>query len=127
DHVIDGKDIGPLFRCEAGAKSPQEAYYYFWGKDLHAVRSGNWKLYLPRTYITLDGKMGRDDGQPTQMKTVKAGIELFNLDEDESERTELADRHPEIVRRLRDLGDRFSLDLNADVARSTAKQKDSKK
>src|SRR4051812_4782499 len=55
---LDGKDIGPLLRGEPGAKSPQEAYYFYWGEHLQAVRSGNWKLYFPRSYISLSGKEG---------------------------------------------------------------------
>ena len=43
DRVIDGKDIRPLLRGEAGAKSPHEAFYYYHRDRLEAVRSGPWK------------------------------------------------------------------------------------
>ena len=52
DRIIDGKDIWPLLAGEAGAKSPHEALYFYWGRELHAVRSGKWKLHLPHPYRT---------------------------------------------------------------------------
>src|SRR3954453_20601237 len=43
DRIIDGKDIWPLLAGEAGAKSPHESLYFYWGTELHAVRAGKWK------------------------------------------------------------------------------------
>ena len=40
----DGVNLLPVLRGEAGAKSPREHYFYFMRNDLHAVRSGKWKL-----------------------------------------------------------------------------------
>ncbi|MCK4628408.1 MAG: sulfatase, partial [Sedimentisphaerales bacterium] len=39
-HKIDGKDIWPLMAGQGGAKCPHEALYFYYGTDLHAVRSG---------------------------------------------------------------------------------------
>ncbi|HEV3384870.1 MAG TPA: sulfatase, partial [Gemmata sp.] len=56
-HTIDGKDIGPLLRGEAGAKCPHEAFYFYYNTgDLQAVRSGKWKLMLPHKYRTMEGQ-----------------------------------------------------------------------
>jgi arylsulfatase A-like enzyme/type 1 glutamine amidotransferase len=108
---LDGKDIGPLLRGEAGAKSPHEAYYFYWGNHLQAVRSGPWKLYFPRSYISLAGNPGGKEGQPAKMTTIKSGVELFDLKADESETTNVAERNPEVVRRLETLADRMRADL----------------
>jgi arylsulfatase len=40
---IDGKEFTALLTGKPEAKSPQEAYYFYAGDELHAVRSGKWK------------------------------------------------------------------------------------
>lgn len=44
DRIIDGHNILPLLKNEPGATSPYKAFYYYHGTELHAVRSGDWKL-----------------------------------------------------------------------------------
>ena len=34
EHPIDGKDIWPLVSAQPGAKSPHEAYFFYWGREL---------------------------------------------------------------------------------------------
>ena len=60
--TIDGKDIWPLLPGKPGAKSPHEAYYFYWGRELQAVRSGKWKLHFPHEYRTL--KAAGSGGKP---------------------------------------------------------------
>jgi len=108
---LDGKDIRPLLFNEANAKSPHDAYYFYWNNELHAVRSGPWKLYFPRTYRSMIGNEPGKEGQPGLYKNVKAGQELFNLVSDLSETTDVAARNPEVVRRLEMLSDRMRADL----------------
>jgi arylsulfatase A len=61
DRIIDGKDIWPLMSGRPGAKTPHEAYYYFWDRGLEAVRSGKWKLHLVHEYrhLAVPGRAGR--------------------------------------------------------------------
>jgi arylsulfatase A len=120
-HKLDGKDITPLLKVEAGAKSPHEAYFFYWGNELHAVRSGDWKLYFPRTYRSMEGQTPGKDGQPGLYKNVKAGLELFNLAEDLSERKDVARDNPEVVRRLEALADGMRAELG-DALRKKTKQ-----
>jgi arylsulfatase A-like enzyme len=108
---LDGKDITPLLYGEPGAKSPHEAYFFYWNNELHAVRSGAWKLYFPHTYRSLIGSQPGNDGKPGLYKEVKVGLELYNLDTDLSERTDVANQHPDVVRRLQMLADRMRADL----------------
>lgn len=108
---LDGKDITPLLMSEAGAKSPHEAYFFYWNNELHGVRSGPWKLYFPRTYRTLEGSKAGNDGQPGPYKNVNAPLELFHLDKDLSEKTNVAEQHPDVVRRLEAVADRMRADL----------------
>jgi arylsulfatase A-like enzyme len=120
DHVIDGKDIRPLLFGKRGAKTPHEAFFYYRGWRLEAVRSGKWKLHVPHEYGTLTDKFGSDGipadyGNNRILATERIGLSLFDLDNDISETTNVADDHPEIVKRLleymqevrEDLGDRI--------------------
>ncbi|MCI0639359.1 MAG: sulfatase [Gemmataceae bacterium] len=108
---IDGKDISPLLRVEVGAKSPHEAYFFYWNKHLQAVRSGHWKLYFPHTYRTMAGSATGADGKPGLYKVATCGMELYNLSADLSETRDVAAQHPEVVRRLQDLADAMRRDL----------------
>lgn len=114
---LDGKDITPLLMNEAGAKSPHEAYYFYWNNELHGVRSGPWKLYFPHTYRTLQGSMPGKDGKPGPYKENKVGLELYNLDADLSEKNDVAARNPDVVRRLQALADRMRDDLGDSLTR----------
>ncbi len=113
-HTIDGRDIWPLLVGEEKARSPHEALPFFWGRQLHAVRAGEWKLYLPRTYPSMAGRQGKSDGLPVAATSVKAGIELFNLKEDLSETRDLADAQPEVVRRLQAIAERYQAEFAGD-------------
>jgi arylsulfatase A len=108
---LDGKDISPLLFAEAGAKSPHDAYFFYWNKELHGVRSGPWKLYFPHTYQTLEGSQAGNDGKPGPYKQAKVGLELYNLDDALGERTDIAVRNPAVVQRLQALADRMRDDL----------------
>lgn len=111
EHKIDGKDIWPLLASETGAKSPQEAYYFYWGNHLQGIRSGQWKLYFPHAYRTLAGSEGGKDGKPAPYKEGKTDLALYDLESDLSETTNVAERNPEVVRRLQGLADRMRADL----------------
>ena len=63
-HKIDGKDIWPLIAGVEGAKSPHEAYYFYYGGQLQAVRMGQWKLHFPHRYRTMNGRQGGTGGIP---------------------------------------------------------------
>ena len=110
DHKIDGKSILPLLRGDKDAKSPHEAYFYYYGRGLKAVRSGDWKLVFPHSYRSLAGKGGRD-GMPARYKQVKCGLELYNLREDIRESKDVADKHPEVVKRLQEHANRMRKEL----------------
>ena len=109
-HRIDGKDILPLFTDDE-AKSPQEAYYLYYGNQLQAVRQGKWKLHFPHGYRTMAGKPGGTGGIPTRYSQAKIGLSLFDLEKDVGESKDLSKEHPDVVKRLSALGDSFNKDL----------------
>jgi len=111
DHKIDGQDIWPLVVGEPGATSPHEAYYFYYGQQLQAVRSGKWKLHFPHGYRTLNGRPGGTGGLPTNYEQTEIGLALFELEKDMGETTDVADKHPNVVARLSELAEVMRADL----------------
>ncbi|MBL8814848.1 MAG: sulfatase [Planctomyces sp.] len=105
EHSIDGRNIWPLLSGQPDAKSPQDAYYFYWGKQLQAIRSGRWKLHFPHDYRTLNGAPGGKAGIPARYVTEKIPMSLFDLVSDPAESVNVADQHPEIVARLSELAE----------------------
>lgn len=132
DQRIDGKDIWPVLSGEANAKSPHESFLYFAGNELHAIRSGDWKLHFPHPYLEVAGEPGRD-GKPSNFDKLKPdsltksglegiatrhgyrveqiGLTLYNLRDDLGEKQNVADQHPDVVRRLQTLAEKARADL----------------
>ena len=109
---IDGLDIWPLFRGDADAENPHEAYFFYYGRnELQAVRQGDWKLFFPHTSRTMKGQEPGKDGLPGKYKKLPVGLELYNLREDIGESKNLAEENPEIVERLTKLAEKARADL----------------
>ena len=105
---IDGKNIWPLVTNDPDAASPHEAYYfYFKNNELEGMRSGKWKLYFPHTYRSFEGKEGRDDGLPVNYTQRKIGLELYDLENDISEKNNIAEQHPAVVDSLQRMAAAF--------------------
>ena len=115
DRVIDGQDLWPLLSGEKDAKTPHEAFFFFRGPDIVAVRQGPWKLHRPHGYRSLDGGEGGKDGLPVKYAQRETPLALYNLDTDISERRNVADAHPEIVARLQALMDGFDATMEEEA------------
>ena len=111
DRVIDGKDIWPLTSGQPGAQSPHDAFYFYRGNQLQAVRSGNWKLHLPHDYRSLDTPGA--GGRPGPYVKKQIGKALFDLENDIGEQRDLSLEHPEVVQRLEAMARQFDKDLKA--------------
>lgn len=98
---LDGRSIWPLLQARPNAKSPHESYYFYWGRELHAVRSGQWKLHFPHPYRSLVREGGRD-GKPGPYVEKQTELALFDLVSDIGEQTNVADAHPDVVAKLKD-------------------------
>lgn len=104
--TIDGGDLRPLMFGESGARSPREAFYYYCYTNLQAVRSGRWKLVLPRPeHPAWTGWSGRFVGQAVTEP------ELFDLEADVGETHNVAAAHPDVVDRLMALVEQARDDL----------------
>jgi arylsulfatase A-like enzyme len=106
DRIIDGKDIWPLMAGKEGANSPHGAFYYYQVDQLQAVRSGKWKLHLPLK------QKRKNWGKPTP----DVPLQLYDLQADIGEKNNVADQHPDVVKRLLALAEKARQDLG-DVGR----------
>jgi arylsulfatase A-like enzyme len=102
--VLDGKDIWPLVTARPGAASPHDALYFFWNRELQAVRSGRWKLHLPHSYPSMAERKGAD-GLPGDYRTEQIELSLYDLEADPAESRNVAAEHPDVVERLTKLAD----------------------
>ena len=118
-HRIDGKDIWPLISGEEQARSPHEAYYFYYGHQLQAVRSGKWKLHFPHRYRTMAGRPGGTGGMPVKYTQAMIGKELFNLESDIGETTDVADQYPAVVTRLSEFAATIRLELGDEMSKGT--------
>lgn len=118
DRVVDGNDISDLVHGNAGAKSPTEAFYYYAHTQLMAVRSGKWKLHLPRKVNVMQrwNVFHRESDIIDFTEPL-----LYDLEQDPGERIDLSEKHPETVRELirlaewarQDIGDYDRIGQNA--------------
>ena len=115
---IDGKNIWPLLTSETN-KSPHEAlFFYYKQNELHAVRSGDWKLYFPRSYRSLNGRPGGKDGIPVKYdQNIVSENELYNLKIDPKELNNVLNNYPEIVNKLEKMGENARYDLGDNLTK----------
>ncbi|HVY71200.1 MAG TPA: sulfatase [Verrucomicrobiae bacterium] len=119
DRRIDGVDIWPLLSGQPGAKAPRDTYFYYWGRELQAVRSGAWKLHFAHSYITPE-PAGRD-GKPGKMATKNTSLELYNLSADISEKNNVATQFPDVVKRLQELAEKCRDDMGDSLTKRDGK------
>ena len=98
DRPIDGKSLLPLLTGET-EESPHEALYFYWGRELQAVRSGDFKLHFPHEYRSLLSKGGRD-GSPAPYVQQRTEGALYNLAKNPSETRDVSADRPEVVASL---------------------------
>ncbi len=84
DRTYDGYDLFPVL--SGTGDSPREVVYYYRGTQIYAIRKGEFKAH----FIT-QGEYGGPK------KTVHDPPLLYNLYVDPSEKTNIAEKHPEIL------------------------------
>ena len=101
---IDGVSLMTILNGEPNA-NPRDELFYYYGENLIAVRKGNWKLVFPhehRSYINVEpGK----NLHPGPYGKGIAGLELYDLEYDIGETTDLAAQFPEVVKDLEKLSE----------------------
>jgi arylsulfatase A-like enzyme len=93
----DGESLLPLFVGGSLKRSTEPPFYYYNCENLQAIRQGSWKLHLPR----------RKEQLPFWDKNkVFANLQtpiLYNLNDDESESTNVAEENPSVVQEMMQL------------------------
>ena len=107
DRIVDGKDLTPLL-FEKNAKTPHKEVYFYENFNLVSVREGKWKLILP-------GGAKKKKG-PTK-------TELYDLDADLGEKSDLAAAQPEVVQRMMAIVERARDDLGDDLTKRPGKNR----
>ena len=115
DRIIDGRDIGALLRNPTRAKSPHEAFYYYFLNELQGIRTGRWKYRFPGR--TIDEypyrwrrllRQGFIENNPTPAA-------LYDLEKDPGEVTNVIEQHPNTAERLRMMAVQFDRELKANI------------
>lgn len=107
DRIIDGRSMLAQWRGDEDAPAPHEALFFWYHKDeLQAMRMGRWKLHFPHSYRSLEGRPGGNNGRPVKYTYgLKTGLELYDLEVDPGETTDVAGEHPEVVARMSEAAD----------------------
>ncbi|MBK8093464.1 MAG: sulfatase [Verrucomicrobiaceae bacterium] len=132
DRVLDGRDLLSIWTGEA--KAPHEFIFGHQGPKLHTIRDARWKLHvLPAREMLLkprpDGRwldprapdgvtilapyeQYNLDSHPGVTTGVKpAAMQLFDLQNDPTEQSDLANQHPDEVKRLKVAYDAMNKDV----------------
>ena len=95
DRIIDGGDISPVLFENRAAREARMFYYF--GDELWAVRKGPWKIHVKTTSpasVSTWGDWPIEEHDPPL---------LFHVEHDPSERHNIDDKHPDVVRELLEL------------------------
>ena len=98
ERKLDGYDLSGVLQERSA--SPRNEFYYWAFGELHAVRSGAWKLHIQQREPV-------NYGQIAEM----GGPELYHLEADISEKYDRAVEQPEIVADLQNLMDQHLEDV----------------
>lgn len=91
DREYDGYDLSPvLFE---GKKSPRDEMIYYHGTRIFAARMGAYKLHFYQNNPL---------GYPEKMEKLEVK-KLYNLQHDPSEKYDLAEKHPEIIKEIEEM------------------------
>ena len=103
---IDGASLVPLLTGITTKSSHENFFFYYRTNELHAIRHKNWKLYVPHTYRSLNGRVGTNDGFPIpyEINTIENPA-LFNLETDPREEMDIANENHEIVKKITKIAD----------------------
>jgi len=101
DRIIDGINQSDFITGKA-VKSARDTFYYYVKDNLHAVRRGKWKLALPGRKKFFN--YAKDEKPVTSP-------ELYDLENDISEKFNIAEKYPGIVDELLQLARRVQKDF----------------
>ena len=97
---IDGQNIISQLTGDT-KKMAHDAYYFYMNKNqLEAVMTERWKLVLPHSFNSLNGKAGGQDGALADYEKISTELALYDLINDEKELNNVAATNREVVKTL---------------------------
>ena len=108
NNKIDGVSLLPLIEGIPGA-NPRDELYYYYGENLIAIRKNNHKLVFPHVYRSYDNVEPGENLHPGAYSQGRSGLELYDLDTDIEESTDISKQFPAIVNELQELGEKARL------------------
>lgn len=97
---IDGRDVSALLRGGTLNGAEEHPFFYYRRQKLEAIRVGRYKLHVPHYYDIVETGEQR-----------KIELSLFDLEADIGETTNIADKHPDVVKKLLALCEQARWDL----------------
>ena len=94
DEAEDSLSFYPLLKGEPSSRTPRDTIIHFAARGTFAIRSGKWKLILPPEHA------------PSGDEPSAAG-ELYNLESDLGEQSNLWQNNPALVEKLRKMLEKF--------------------
>lgn len=91
DRIYDGYDLSGVL--QNGKSSPRKKMIYYHGTKVFAARKGDFKLYFYEN---------NPQGYPEKLEKLDSH-ELYNLQHDPSERFDIADQHPDIIKEIEEM------------------------
>jgi arylsulfatase A-like enzyme len=117
---IDGVSLLPILEGDRSA-NPRRQFFYYYGRQLRAVRRDQWKLMLPHTSDSYAGQEPGQNGFPGKIGQLKVELALYDLGADPGETRDIAATHPEIVAELQALAETARDDLGDALTGRTGK------
>lgn len=101
---LDGSDISPLLKPDAGRAFTRHQPL-FWhlqkSRPIVAMRDGPWSLTADPDFELSTDNMFREEWIPAIKSGAYKNWQLFNLEKDPSQTTDLATEHPEVLERMK--------------------------
>ena len=111
---LDGRSLLPMIRDPVMREAePRALFNYFLG-ELESLRYGKWKLHLPREVRTVTRR--GSGGFRGDYGTEQIDWELYDLEADPGETTNLMTRHPQLLQELKTMALDFRQELEANRA-----------
>jgi arylsulfatase A len=107
---IDGLSLAGLIGGDEQAEA-RDHFFYYYGRELQAIRRDRWKLHFPHAYRSYQGVEPGRDGMPGPYAQGRTGLELYDLSADIGETTDVAAGHPDVVRGLEALAEKAREEL----------------
>jgi len=114
--VIDGVSVWDTLMGKKVEHPRKDLLFWHGMGQFHAIRVGQWKLFLNRQAIVKPHKRNSDEVNKRLAALAKGkGPVLFNLADEPNEITDLSAKHPERVKAMQALAEKRLADIKANV------------